>query len=146
MASKRDLVIALKIYRERTDDAIAERNRQIGVAREQLAELFRMVNVDISGVAGLDLIRTEEQHAFGGAIVEFESLKIVLAGNTVDIKPDIVDSSLRVIVSNLSPEHPSLIIRKEHGQWIVFSSADTFLSQFSNDFLLNHLVDLVNRS
>lgn len=146
MASKSDLVIALKIYRERTDDAIAERNRQIEVAREQLAELFRMINVDISGVGGLDLIRTEEEHAFDGAIVELESLKIVLAGNTVDIKPDIVDSSLRVIVSNLSPEHPSLIIRKEHGQWIVFSSAETFLSQFSNDFLLNHLVDLVNRS
>lgn len=146
MASKSDLVIALKIYRERTDDAIAERNRQIEVAREQLAELFRMINVDISGVGGLDLIRTEEAHAFDGAIVELESLKIVLAGNTVDIKPDIVDSSLRVIVSNLSPEHPSLIIRKEHGQWIVFSSAETFLSQFSNDFLLNHLVDLVNRS
>lgn len=146
MASKSDLVIALKIYRERTDDAIAERNRQIDVAREQLAELFRLINVDISGVGGLDLIRTEEAHAFDGAIVELESLKIVLAGNTVDIKPDIVDSSLRVIVSNLSPEHPSLIIRKEHGQWIVFSSADTFLSQFSNDFLLNHLVDLVNRS
>ncbi|UCJ15565.1 hypothetical protein K5Q02_17155 [Pseudomonas sp. MM211] len=146
MASKSDLVIALKIYRERTDDAIAERNRQIDVAREQLAELFRMINVDISGVGGLDLIRTEEAHAFDGATVELESLKIVLAGNTVDIKPDIVDSSLRVIVSDLSPEHPSLIIRKEHGQWIVFSSAETFLSQFSNDFLLNHLVDLVNRS
>lgn len=146
MASKNDLIRALKIYRERTDDAIAERNRQISLVRDQLAELFRMVNVDISGVGGLDLVRTEGQHSFDGMLVGLESLKIVLAGNTVEIKPDIVDSSLQVIVSNLSPEHPSLIIRKEHGQWIVRSSADTFLSQFSNDFLLNHLVDLVNSS
>ncbi|SDH02093.1 hypothetical protein SAMN05216588_102147 [Pseudomonas flavescens] len=146
MASKSDLIRALKIYRERTDDAIAERYRQIGLIKAQLAELLRMVNVDIANVGGLDLIRTEDQHTFDGTIVELESLKIVLAGNTVDIKPDIVDSSLQVIISNLSPEHPSLTVRKEHGQWIVFSSADTFLSQFSNDFLLNHLVDLVNRS
>lgn len=145
MASKSDLVRALKIYRERTDDAIAERSRQIGVVRDQLAELLRMVDVDISGIPGLDLIRTEDQHAFDGAIIELESLKIVLAGNTVDIRPEIVDSSLQVIVSDLAPEHPTLVVRKEHGQWIVFS-ADTFLSRFSNDFLLNHLVDLVNRS
>lgn len=146
MANKNDLIRALKIYRERTDDAIAERYRQISLVKEQLSELIRMINVDISGVGGLDLIRSEEPHAFDGAIIELESLKIVLAGNTVDIKPAIVDSSLQVTVSNLSPEHPSLILRKKHGQWIVFSSAETFLSQFSNDFLLNHLVDLVNRS
>lgn len=146
MTNKNDLIRALKIYRERTDDAIAERDRQIGQIKTQLAELYRVVIVDISNVGGLDLLRSEERCTLDGAIVELESLTIALAGNTIAFKPQIVDSSLQVTISNLSPEHPSMTMRKEYGQWIVFSSSDTFLSQFSTDFFLSRLVDLVDGS
>lgn len=146
MASKSDLIRALKIYRERTDDAMAERDRQIELIRAQLDELFRMLHVDISNVGGVELIRIYDQYSFDGAIIGLESLKIDLAGNTVIFKPDIVDSTLQIILSDLSPEHPTLTLRKEHGQWIVFSSADAFLSQFTSDFFIDHLVELVNRS
>ena len=144
MEIKSELVRALKIHKERTDDALAERSRQISEIQAQLAELLETVNDDLYGVGGVEIIYMEEQHTFKGANIALESLKITLAGQVVRLSPEIIDDTLQVNLSNLSPEYPTLKIQKQNGQWIVLSDSGAFQSQFTQDFFLRNLIELVN--